>query len=144
MNKRKRGRITVQEQPTRETRTVQRLAMLPFLIVSIGFVIIGVTVVIPGAGGFGILWTLVAASFVVIAVVNIVRKNGMVHRVAYDVEQDMSETIVGMMEDAPPPCEDGAKGSAEERLRELRNLYDLRLITDEEYEAKRQEILKEL
>ena len=144
MAARKRGRVTMQYQPTRETRTVQRLTMLPFLIVSIGFVIIGVTVGIPGAGMFGVLWTLVAASFVVIAVVNIVRKNGMAHRVAYDVEQDMGENIVGMMEDAPPPCEDGVKGSAEERLTELRNLYDLRLITDEEYEAKRQEILKEL
>ena len=118
--------------------------MLPFLIVSIAFVVIGVTVVIPGAGGFGVLWTLVAASFVVVAVVNMVRKNGMAHRVAYDVEQDMGENIVGMMEDAPPSYEAGAKGSAEERLLELRNLYDLRLITDEEYEAKRQEILKEL
>lgn len=144
MAARKRGRITIQSQPTRETRTVQRLAMLPFLIVSIGFVIIGVTVVIPGAGGFGVLWTLVAASFVVIAIVNMVRKNGLAHRVAYDVEQDMGKTIVGMMEDAPPYFEGGAKGPAEERLRELRNLYDLRLITDEEYEAKRQEILREL
>ena len=144
MAARKRGRVTVQSQPTRETRAVQRLAMLPFLIVSIGFVIIGVTVVIPGAGGFGVLWTLVAASFVVIAVVNMVRKNGLAHRVAYDVEQDMGESIVGMMEDAPPSWDDGAKGSAEERLLELRHLYDLRLITDEEYEAKRQEILREL
>ena len=144
MAARKRGRVTMLYQPTRETRTVQRIAMLPFLIVSIGFVIIGVTVVIPGAGMFGVLWTLVAASFVVIAIVNMVRKNGMAHRVAYDVEQDMGENIVCMMEDAPPSYEGGEKGSIEERLTELRNLYDLRLITDEEYETKRQEILKEL
>lgn len=32
----------------------------------------------------------------------------------------------------------------EERLRKLRELYDQRLITEEEYEAKRQEILGEL
>ena len=51
---------------------------------------------------------------------------------------------MGMMEDAPPSYEGGEKGSIEERLMELRNLYDLRLITDEEYEAKRQEILEEL
>ena len=141
---RKRGRVTMQYQPTRETRTVQRLAMIPFLIVSIAFVIIGVTVVIPGAGMFGVVWTLVAASFVGIAVFNMVRKNGMAHRVAYDVEQDMAESIVGMMEDALPSYEAGEKGSIEERLTELRNLYDLRLITDEEYETKRQEILNEL
>ena len=144
MAARKRGRVTVQSQPTRETRAVQRLAMLPFLIVSIGFVIIGVTVVIPNAGGFGVLWTLVAASFAVIAVVNMVRKNGLAHRVAYDVEQDMGENIVGMMEDAPHSWDGSPKGSIEERLRELRNLYDLRLITDDEYEAKRQETLREL
>lgn len=144
MAARKRGRVTMQYQPTRETRAVQRLTIIPFLIVSIAFVVIGVTVVIPGAGLFGVVWTLVAASFVVIAVVSMVRKNGMAHRVAYDVEQDMGENIVGIMEDAPPSYEAGAKGSAEDRLLELRNLYDRHLITDEEYEAKRQEILKEL
>ena len=37
-----------------------------------------------------------------------------------------------------------APGSTEERLRELRSLYDQRLITQEEYEQKRQEILKQL
>jgi len=144
MAERKRGRVTMQYQPTRETRAVQRLATLPFLIVSIAFVVIGVTVVIPGAGLFGVLWTLVAVCFVVIAVVSMVRKNGMAHRVAYDVERDMAESIVGMMEDAPPYHEAGEKGSAEERLTELRNIYDRGLITQEEYEAKKQEILKDL
>ena len=85
---RKRGRITVQSQPTKETRTMERLATIPFLIVSIFFVIIGVTAVIPMAGLFGVVWTLVAICFAVIGIVNMVRKNGMAHRVAYDVEQD--------------------------------------------------------
>ena len=35
-------------------------------------------------------------------------------------------------------------GGAEERLRQLQSLYDQGLITREEYEGKRQEILKEL
>ena len=39
---------------------------------------------------------------------------------------------------------DAAGGSIEARLQELRNLYDRSLITEEEYEAKKQEILKEL
>ena len=34
--------------------------------------------------------------------------------------------------------------SAEERLKELRQLYEQRLITQEEYEKKRQEILSDL
>ena len=143
---RKRGRVTMQYQPTRETRAVQRLAMLPFLIVSLGFVVIGITVVIPGAGLFGVLWTLVAASFAVIAIVNMVRKNGMAHRVAYDVEQDMAESIVGMMEDAPEAVDHGYApvGTTEERLLELKSLYDRDLITYDEYEAKRKDILQDL
>jgi len=144
---RKRGRITVQSQPTRETRAMQRLATVPFLIVSIFFVIIGVTTVIPMGGLFGVVWTLVAVCFAVIGIVNMVRKNGMAHRVAYDVEQDMAESIVGMMDDAPESEEyvDAAPmGTTEARLLELKSLYDRDLITYDEYEAKRKEILQDL
>ena len=142
---RKRGRITVQSQPTKETRLVQRLAALPFLIVSIFFVIIGVTVVIPGAGLFGVVWTLVAVCFVVVGIFEMVRKNGLVHRVGYDVEPGLDESIVGIMEDVVDG-EGGHSpvGTTEARLLELKSLYERDLITYDEYEAKRQEILKEL
>ena len=143
MSKRKRGRITIQSQPTKETRAMARLAMLPFLIVSIFFVIIGITVVIPKAGLFGIMWTLVAACFVVIAIVQMVRKNGLAHRVGYDVETDLERSIVGAMEEIVE-AEESPSVSAQERLTQLRELYEQRLITREEYDAKRQEILKEL
>lgn len=142
MSTRKRGRITVQSQPTKETRTVQRLATLPFLIISIFFVIIGITMVIPMAGLFGIVWTLVAVCFVVIAITQMVRKNGLAHRVGYDVETDLDRSIVGVMEEIVE--EDSSSDSAQERLTQLKELYDQRLITREEYDAKRQEILKEL
>ena len=143
---RKRGRITVQSQPTKETRAMERLVMIPFLIVSIFFVIIGVTTVIPMAGLFGVVWTLVAICFAVIGIVNMVRKNGMAHRVAYDVEQDMAESIVGMMEDAPKATDNGyaPMGTTEARLLELKSLYDRDLITYDEYEAKRKDILQDL
>ena len=143
MSKRKRGRITIQSQPTKEARNMARLAMLPFLIVSLFFVIIGITVIIPSAGLFGIMWTLVAACFVVIAVVQMVRKNGPAHRVGYDVETDLDRSIVGAMEDIVEEAESPSE-SAQERLTQLRELYEQRLITREEYDAKRQEILKEL
>jgi len=68
----------------------------------------------------------------------------MAQRVAYDVEQDLEESIVGMMEEPPLVGESPEKGSVESRLLELRSLYDQRLITDEEYELKRQEILRDL
>ncbi|MBQ7778264.1 MAG: SHOCT domain-containing protein [Oscillibacter sp.] len=145
---RKRGRITVQEQPTKQTRAFQRLAMLPFLVVSLFFVIIGITEVIPAAGLFGVVWTFVAGCFVIIAVFQMVRKNGVVHRVGYDVENDLDRSIVGLMEDvpeeefgenAPAPA-----GTTEARLLELQSLYDRDLITHEEYEAKRKDILSDL
>ena len=143
MSTRKRGRITVQSQPTKETRFAQRLATVPFLIVSIFFVIIGVTFVIPNAGLFGIMWTLVAVCFVVIGIYNMVRKNDLPHRVGYDVETDLDRSIVGIMEDVVENS-DEEDGSVEERLTQLRSLYEQRLITQEEYDAKRQEILKDL
>lgn len=143
---RKRGRITVQSQPTRETRAFERLASLPFLIVSIFFVFIGVTQIIPMAGLFGVVWTLVAVCFMVIGVVNLVRKNGMAHQVGYDVETDLDRSIVGMMEDVAEGDAPAARpaGSVEERLLELQNLYDRDLITRAEYEEKRKDILNDL
>ena len=145
---RKRGRITVQEQPTKQTRAFQRLAMLPFLVVSLFFVIIGITEVIPAAGLFGVVWTFVAGCFVIIAVFQMVRKNGVVHRVGYDVENDLDRSIVGLMEDVPEE-EFGENapayaGTTEARLLELQSLYDRDLITHEEYEAKRKDILSDL
>ena len=145
---RRRGRITVQEQPTKETRAIQRLAMIPFLIVSVFFVIIGVTELIPHAGLFGVVWTLMAGSFVVIGVFNLVRKNGISHRVGYDVENDLDQSIYGIMEDVAEG--EGAEkrfspaGTTEARLLELQGLYDRDLITYSEYEEKRKEILREL
>ena len=144
---RKRGRITVQEQPTRKTRTFQRLSMIPFLVVSLFFVVIGITELIPAAGLFGVVWTFMAGCFVIIAIFQMVRKNGVVHRVGYDVENDLDESIVGLMEDVPehiigenvPP-----HGTTETRLLELQSLYDRNLVTQEEYEAKRKEILSNL
>ena len=145
---RKRGRITVQEQPTRQTRTFQRLAMIPFLVVSLFFVIIGITELIPAAGLFGLVWTFMAGCFVILAIFQMVRKNGVVHRVGYDVENDLDKSIVSLMEDvAESEIGENASatsGTTEARLLELQSLYDRDLITHEEYEAKRKDILSDL
>lgn len=145
---RKRGRITVQEQPTRQTRTFQRLAMIPFLVVSLFFVVIGITELIPAAGLFGVVWTFMAGCFVILAIFQMVRKNGVVHRVGYDVENDLDKSIVGLMEDVAESeigeNSPASTGTTEARLLELQSLYDRDLITREEYEAKRKDILNDL
>ncbi len=92
------------------------------------FVLIGVLMVIPTFGAFGILWTLLAAGS---TACNAYRAFGKGYAgPEISIEDDTSGGGTG-----------GGTGS---RLRELQNLYDRGLITREEYEAKRQEILREL
>ena len=89
------------------------------------FVVIGVTVAIPHFSLFGVLWTLLAVAIT-----------------GYNAYLAFGKGKVGpeiYIEDDATPASD-----AEERLTELRNLYDRRLITEEEYEAKRKEILDRL
>ena len=100
------------------------------------FVLIGLFVVIPQfamAGGFGlifgIIWTVIAA---VIAGTNFYSAFGKKY---IGPEIHIEEEGVSV---------DNPKGTPEQRLEQLQGLYDRRLITKEEYEQKRQEILKEL
>ena len=116
------------------------------------FCAIGVFIAIPMAGPFGILWTAVAVFITfsnykngftkegidshVIEIdengddVTITKHSGLGYRsFAYETEETEKRT-------------DG--NDIEERLKSLQSLYDQRLITKEEYEEKKQEILKEL
>ena len=144
MSRRKRGRITMQYQPTGAARGMQRMIGVIHALVGSVFVIISITTIIPNAGLFGLIFLVVGGFFAINGIRMAVSKNGMAQRVAYDVEQDLEESIVGMMEEPPLAEEAPEKGSVESRLLELRSLYDQRLITDEEYELKRQEILRDL
>ncbi len=118
--------------PSPAMKTFSRVFSGVFALVGLGFVVIGVTEVIPSGGGaFGAVWTLMACCFVGIGIYGAVSKNGL-----YGLHRDFGLEIT----DEDP----GAEESAEERLKKLQALYDQRLITAEEYETKRQEILREL
>ena len=99
-------------------------------IVGIVFVIIGLTVAVPHFGLFGLLWTAIALG---ITVYNFYLASGKGSVGSFTVEEDGEE-------DRPS----SPAGSAPERLKKLQELYDQRLITTEEFEEKRKEILKEL
>ena len=99
-------------------------------IVGIIFTGIGCFVVIPTFGAFGILWTLIALGM---TIYQFAMAAGKVSMGSWSIEEEGTGTESG---------EDGK--SAQERLTELQNLYDRRLISQEEYEKKRQEILEEL
>ena len=109
-------------------------------VVGVIFVLIGLFVVIPtfSMGGgfgaiFGVFWTILAA---VIAGTNFYQAfgKGYIGPEIHIEEAGKSEHA----QDAPAP------GDAQARLTELRQLYDQRLITQEEYEQKRREILEKL
>ena len=94
--------------------------------VGVVFCLIGLFVVVPTFGPFGLLWTAIA---VFITVRSFAMAKGKADMGSYVIEDesDVSDSK-----------------TAEERLTELQNLYDRRLISTEEYEQKRKEILEEL
>ena len=104
------------------------------------FTIIGVTFVIPTTlrAGPAVLFGLVWTGFAVYITVS----HGM-----YLFGKKKSPGPMGVeiyAEDEPEEDAQENPGSVEERMRQLRELYDQRLITQEEYEEKRKELLKEL
>ena len=106
----------------RPSRTVSILGG----VVGVIFVLVGFFVAIPVAGPFGIFWTAVSA---VIAAMNFYQAFGKGY-IGPNIEiEDVNE---------------GSEGSTETRLRKLQSLYDQHLITPEEYEEKRKEILNKL
>lgn len=144
MSKRRRGRITVQHQPTGAARMMQRMMGLVHAVMGSVFVILSITVIIPNAGLFGVVFLVAGAFFAINGIRIMVSKNGLAQRVAYDVEQDLERSIAGLMEEPPTSASNSSERTAEERLQELKKLYEQALITDAEYQAKRQEILNEL
>jgi len=142
MSKHRRGRITVQSQPTGAARGMQRMMGVVHAVFGFVFVVIALTQLIPNLGLIGLPFLAAGAFFCVNGIRLAVSKNGMAHRVGYDVETDIQrETIVGIMDEVDD-AESG--GDVEGRMKQLRSLYDQRLITPEEYEQKRQEILNDL
>lgn len=117
----------VRFQPSPAMKRSNRVFSGVFALVGLAFVVIGVTEVIPNSGVFGVVWTLIACLFVGVGLYGAFSKNGLYRR--YSVE----------IEDEETPGE-----SAEARLKKLQDLYDQRLITTDEYERKREEILKDL
>jgi len=92
------------------------------------FILIGIVVVIPVFGPFGVLWTLAAVGITV-----------------FDAYSAFGKGYVGPEINIEDDASGGSTtGDAGSRLRELQNLYDQELITREEYEEKRQEILRDL
>lgn len=92
------------------------------------FVLIGLFVIIPTFGVFGIVWTLFAIGITLINLYQALGKGYVGPEIHIEEDGEAQEPA----------------GGVQDRLRALQSLYDQRLITQEEYEEKRKEILKDL
>ena len=107
-------------------------------IVGLIFVGIGIFMVIPTFGPFGLLWTAIAAFIAYSHYKNGFTDEGFpTHEIIIDEDE-----LSGMMNEAGQKDLAGGSSDIEERLRTLASLYDQGLITGEEYEVKRKEILR--
>ena len=96
------------------------------MVVGIVFVGIGLFIVIPIFGAFGIFWTLVAVAIAVYSAINVFSTRGLAHT---EIEiENSAEFKEGEL-------------NFDERLRRLERLRDEQLISSEEYERKREEIM---
>lgn len=98
------------------------------MIAGVGMVVIGITQVIPDAGLFGVVWTLVAVGIAVVNAINMFTENG-VASFQIDIEDNDSYQE--------------KEQSFDEKLRKIKALKDDGIISEEEYEVKRKEILRD-
>lgn len=151
MSKRRRGRITVQNQPTGAARGMMRGMGVVHAIFGGVFVLIALTEIMPQAGIIGLPFLAGGAFFLVNGIRIAVSKNGMAQRVGYEVETDIEhEVITGLMEEpyvepsSPASANFVPETNAKQRLEQLESLRTSGLITQEEYEEKREEIIARL
>ena len=115
-------------------------------IVGIVFCLIGVFVVIPIFGVFGILWT-AAAAWIAYSHYRNGFTDKPIDTKVIEIEDngdDLTVTTHPVFHSYSYEVEGSKKEDVEERLRKLLSLYEQALITREEYEQKKKEILNEL
>ena len=91
------------------------------------FVVIGLTIAIPVFGVFGVLWTLGAVAI-----------TGM------NLYQAFGESYAGPRIEVEDDGEESGSQDIKQRLEQLESLRESNLISEEEYQQKRQEILGRL
>ena len=116
-----------------------RAASLMSFVVGIAFVVIGLLAVIPMAGPFGLLWTGVAVAITVMNGVNAFGKKGVASMEIETEEPEAAPAEEETHDHIPSMALD-----VRERLEQLKDLREAGLITGEEYETKREEILRDL
>ena len=108
--------------------------------VGIAFCLIGLFMVIPVFGLFGIFWTAIAVVITVSNGINAFSEKGLsTHEIIIEDNDAMEASKKDQRADQPVE-----KENIELRLRKTEELYQSGVITEEEYESKRKDILKDL
>ena len=158
MSRRRRGRITVQHQPTGASRAAMRGMGIVHAIFGGVFAFIAFTTIIRVGGIIGLPFLAAGLFFCFNGIRMAVSKNGMEHRVAYDVESGVEEEVIcGIMEEPPTEFVHNSEKNVDNishyspigsdpktRLEQLESLKSAGLITEREYQEKRSEILNDL
>lgn len=110
-------------------------SMVLSLVVGVIFCLLGVFIVIPTFGVFGLFWTLISAGITVVNAMPLFSGE----------DRDLYHTMT-IEEDGgyDSLAADTESDDIAARLEKLKALYDRRLITAEEYESKREETLRRL
>ena len=104
--------------------------------VGILFCLLGIFVVIPSFGVFGIFWTGMALIITIMNGINAFSDKGITsHEIYIDDGQEPDGEDADTWQNSQDP---------EVRLRRLKRLREEGLITDEEYEARRKEIIRQI
>ncbi len=103
------------------------------MVVGIIFCLLGIFMVIPTMGIFGVFWTGMALVITVINGINAFSEDGLATHEIYI--EDTPDQDSGSSADKEDP---------ETRLRSLKRLREEGLITEEEYETRRKEIIQEI
>lgn len=151
MARRRRGRITVQHQPTGAARGMMRGMGVVHAIFGGVFTLIAITQIMPLSPLFSLPFLAGGLFFCINGIRMAVSKNGMAQRVAYDMETGIEEDIIaGLTEEPLPTVQDSnpspapLETNAKQRLEQLESLKTAGLITQREYDEKREEIISRL
>ena len=148
MSRRRRGRITVQDQTTGAGRAMRRGIGVVHAVMGFVFVVISLTEIFPSAGLFGLPFLAAGGFFLMEGIFLAVSKSGPAHRVGYDVETGIGEDVIRPVMEEPPVFQQDAPDHQHipptARLEQLETLREAGLLTPEEYQQKRAEILKGL
>ena len=119
-------------------------------VVGVFFILIGVLVVIPTFGLFGVIWTLFAVGITIANVGQALGKKNFMPQIqveddSFDDGDKFTRREASFQPDAPDHMHiTGASLSPKERLEQLEVLKGAGLIDEGEFQEKRKEILREL